>query len=366
MRFCAAAVALAVAVSLPCGAEATTTQAMTEATAEAVTDATTVATTVATTGATTGGDDDRTDGRVLATITDERVTESSGLVQSTRDAALAYTVNDSGSAPVVFVIELSSGDVVGTATLGGTSFVDAEALAIGADRRLYVADIGDNDGVRRHVDLYAVGQPGRGDTTVSAVRHRLRYADGPRDAESLISDVVDGSFYIVSKGLFAGGLYRLDRLRRGEITLARPVDDVAVPGLATDADSLGERGGAVVRTYSDAYVFAVPGWALVDSFDLPKQRQGETVAVLDGGPRILVGTEGLPSDLREVSVSRPAWRELAGRPKAAPEQDQSIDPERAEASEPGSSPPWWLAAAALVVLLSAVLIRARLRRRSAG
>jgi hypothetical protein len=85
---------------------------------------------------------------VVATITDRRLSESSGMVQSTADPELAYIVNDSGNAPVVHVVELATGNVVGTARLAA-QLVDSEALAIGADERLYVADIGDNAAVPR-------------------------------------------------------------------------------------------------------------------------------------------------------------------------------------------------------------------------
>jgi hypothetical protein len=292
---------------------------------------------------------------VVATIRDERITESSGLVQSGRNAALAYTVNDSGSAPVVYVLELSTGEVVGTATLGGIEVADVEALAIGADERLYVADIGDNDGVRRRVDLYAIDQPARGDVTVTPERHRLRYADGPRDAESLVSDALDGSFYIVSKGLLGGELYRLDALRPDRVTVGRPVADVEIPGLATDADVLSAADGVVVRTYSDAYVFAVPGWELLTSFPLPDQPQGETVAAIDGGPSFYIGSEGQPSDLLNEQVPAFAWRELGRRQEERREQEAQPDDEGAELGNdvPDGSPgtPWLLGGGSLFMLL---------------
>lgn len=306
---------------------------------------------------------------VVATIRDQRITESSGLVQSARDPALAYTVNDSGSAPVVYVLELSTGQVVGTATLGETEVADVEALALGADERLYVADIGDNEGVRQRVDIYAIDQPAQGDVTVTPERHRLRYADGPRDAESLVSDVLDGSFYIVSKGLLGGELYRLDPLRTDRVTLARPVDDVDIPGLATDADVLSAADGVVVRTYSDAFIFAVPGWELLTSFPLPQQPQGETVAAIDGGPGFYLGSEGQPSDLLAVQVPASAWRTLGRRAEERREQEQeapSVDADANPQSDVPDSPgaPWLWAGGSLLLLLligGAVAVVARRR-----
>jgi hypothetical protein len=298
-----------------------------------------------------------------ATITDERVTESSGLVQSTRDPSLGYTVNDSGNAPVVFSVDLSTGEVVGTATLRDVELADVEALALGADDRLYVGDIGDNAGARRRVHLYALRQPGRGDVTVDWQRFPVRYADGPRDAEALVSDRVDGSFYLVSKGLFGGDLYRLGRLRPRAVTVARPVPDVSMPGLVTDADVVPGRRAVVLRTYSDAVVLAVDGWEELDAFELPAQRQGETLAVIDGGPSLYVGSEGSPSPLEHVRVPREAWRELGRRAaerRAEARRDDAVAP--AEQPAVGEEPvrwPWWVGGGAAALLVAGWLVSRR-------
>lgn len=313
------------------------------------------------------------DADVAATITDDRIPESSGLVQSSRDPGLAYTVNDSGSGPIVYVLDLATGGVVGTATLAEVDLVDAEALALGADRLLYVADIGDNEAERRTVDLYAIEQPGRGDVTVSAARHRLRYADGAHDAESLISDTVDGSFHLVTKGLLGGDVYRLGDLRSGEgVTVARRVEDVAMPGLATDADVFTDSAAAVVRTYGSAYVYALPAWQLVDWVKLPRQRQGETVAVIDGGPRFYVGTEGLPSPLHELSVAPSAWRTLNERAEGGSAQpprsgDAADDEDEEVEKDGGPARPGGRRRLVLLVVVGAIALvavaRAALRRR---
>ncbi len=152
---------------------------------------------------------------VVATITDQRVPESSALVQSTVDPGLAYTVNDSGDGPFVYVIELASGDVVGVATLGGVEVVDVEALAIGADDRLYVADVGDNAAQRRDLALHALDQPVRGDVTTSVQTYPIRHRGGPQNVESLVIDPGDGTTYLVTKGLLGGEVRRLPELREG-------------------------------------------------------------------------------------------------------------------------------------------------------
>jgi hypothetical protein len=298
---------------------------------------------------------------VVATITDRRLSESSGMVQSTADPELAYIVNDSGNAPVVHVVELATGNVVGTARLAA-QLVDSEALAIGADERLYVADIGDNAGERRRVDLYALDQPGRGSVTVTPQRYPVRYADGPHDAEALVSDVVDGSFHIVTKELFGGDVYRLGPLAADHVTVARRLDDAAAPGLVTDAD-VARAGAVVLRTYTSAYLLAVPGWKLLGSVELPDQRQGETVAVIDGGPVVYVGTEGLPSPLLEVRWPQATWRELDPRPEAQPPPDPP-DPDEASPTADSAGRTEWaliLGSGLLVALTGALVLRRRRR-----
>jgi hypothetical protein len=112
-------------------------------------------------------------------------------------------------------------------------------------------------------------------------------------------------------------VYRLGDLRTGDrVTVARLVDDAQMPGLATDADVLAASAGVVVRTYGAAHVYALPDWELVESIELPEQRQGETVAVIDGGPGFYVGSEGVPSPLHAMRVAPRAWRELNRRAEA--------------------------------------------------
>ncbi len=57
---------------------------------------------------------------------------------------LAYTINDSGNAPIVFAIKISTGAVVGTTTITGNTPLDTEAIAIDGNGELWVADTGDN------------------------------------------------------------------------------------------------------------------------------------------------------------------------------------------------------------------------------
>lgn len=266
---------------------------------------------------------------VVATITDERIPESSALVQSTVDADLAYTVNDSGDGPYVYVLDLSTGDVVGVTTLAGVEVADVEALAIGADDRLYVADVGDNAGERRDLALHALDQPGRGEVTAPVRTYPIRHQGGPQDVEALLIDPADGTTYLVTKGLLGGEVRRLPELREGRRVVSRPVPGAAAPALVTDGAYLPDGTGVVLRTYVGAVVYSMPGWEEVGEVDLPLQRQGESLAVIDGGSTLYVGTEGLPSPIQRVRVPREIWRALHPVPVEAADRD----------AEPGTAVP---------------------------
>lgn len=245
---------------------------------------------------------DGTPGRV-STITDARLPESSGLVVSTRDPGWAYTLNDSADAPRVFTVSISTGRVVGVTTLTGYDLRDTAALTIDRAGRLWVADIGDNEGVRTTVALYSMDQPGRGATSVRPVGYVLRYPDGPPDAETLLADPSTGAMYVVSKGMLDGQVYRVpSRLDRRVVNGLTSVPGAAAPVLATDGGFTPDGTHVVVRNYLNAAAYDARTWRLVWSTVLPRHRQGESLAVEPGGRSFLVGTEGLPSPILRAAL----------------------------------------------------------------
>lgn len=256
------------------------------------------------------------DRRGLATITDSRVDEASGMVLSTELPGHAYLINDSGNDPVVFVVEVATGAVVGTTALSGVEVLDSEALALDAEEQLLIADIGDNGEDRDEVALLSIEQPGLGDATVVPIVYRVRYADGPADAEGVLLEP-NGRVLIATKGIFGGGqvLALPESLSDQAVSVARPLD-VGTPALVTDAATLPDGSGAVLRTYGSVYVYQLPSWELVHEDDLPRTQQGETLAVYSTGRSALVGSEGSPSPL--IRVPLPDVTDQAPDPSAEP------------------------------------------------
>src|SRR4051794_17862577 len=138
---------------------------------------------------------------------DQRIAESSGLAAATREPGVWFTHNDSGDAARFFAVG-ADGRTLATYRVAGATAVDWEdmAAAPAADGTptLWLADIGDNDAARPSITVYAVPEPRvrRGeDRTLPTTAYRLRYPDGPHDAETLLVDPVRHRAYVVTKTL---------------------------------------------------------------------------------------------------------------------------------------------------------------------
>ncbi len=253
----------------------------------------------------------------LTTVSDPRITESSGLAASPTAPGIVWTVNDSGDTARAFAVSLRTGRTVAVLR-ERTDARDCEAMTSGRDSQgrsmLWIGDIGDNNADRTSVVLRLLREPSPvRSVTVTPVNLRVRYPGGPSDAESL-AWTPDGRLLIVTKGLLGG---RVLQVPPAAVRRALAGHDVTTPALATvvgrvtqvlptDAVALPD-GRLVVRDYEGATVYAKPaydGKQLVEQtrLALPFQDQGETMAVADGGRAVVVGSEGVGEDLYQVAL----------------------------------------------------------------
>jgi hypothetical protein len=297
--------------------------------------------------------------RVAFAIGDPRITESSGLAASVRHPGVLWTHNDSGDTARLFALG-PDGRVQATLTLAGVDARDWEAVAKGRDDAgrpaLFVGDIGDNLGSQRSVSVYRVTEPAAlRDATVPARRYRLRYADGPHNAEALLVDPRSNRLYVASKQDEGGGLYQAPaRLRGDRVNLLRRI--AAVPPTVTDGAFAPDGRTFVLRTYLDAHVYTAQGKPL-DTFDLPLQRQGESITYAHDGRDVLVGSEGVRSEIWRVRLPDKALPPAPRRSPAAP---------GAAAPREATPPPWRTAGlvvaagtAGAALLAGALLLRRR-------
>jgi hypothetical protein len=303
---------------------------------------------------------------VVATrLADPRIVESSGLALSRRHPGVVWTHNDSGDQARLFAVG-SDGRTRAVLTLAGVEARDWEAVAAGRDDRdrpaLFAGDIGDNNGVWPEVAVYRVTEPAvLRDATVPAVRYRLRYADGPRDAEALLIDPRSNRLYVATKAQIGGGLYQApSHLDPTGINVLHHI--ARVPPVVTDGAFLPSGRGFVLRDYQQAHVYTGPG-RRVGSFDLPLQFQGESLTVSADGRSLLVGSEGPGSELWRVPLPASILPRVTSATRAPADAGSPATTGAPAAAgwRWGVTPVLAVAVGVLVVLVAAILLGRRPR-----
>ncbi len=265
----------------------------------------------------------------LADLRDTSIKESSGLAASRSTPGLYWTHNDSGDGPFIYAFD-DRGRRKGVWRVRGATARDWEDIAAGPGPErnrpyLYIADIGDNSGSRSEIVVYRVPEPkitpadvtsskGKPMLSDAAESIRLRYPDGPHDAETLLVHPVTGAIYIVIKKMFGNpGVYEAsasagtDGLR----TLSR-LGELKVPGLFGGMIT----GGAIspdgrrvaLCDYMQAYEIVLPNREPFDSIwkqplttiALGNRKQGEAITYRLDGKALLATSEGLPTPLVQV------------------------------------------------------------------
>jgi hypothetical protein len=313
---------------------------------------------------------------VNRTVQDARIDEASGLVASPGHPGVLWTHNDSGNPPLLFALR-PDGSTAATVRISGVADVDWEAIAAFRDRSggavLAIGDIGDNAARRHDVQVVLLPEPPLHQATVRPSRVlRLRYPDGPADAETLLVDTVAQRMYVVTKG-FGSTVYQVpERVWPGGS--GDPADDgtlvriATVPLLLVTDGVIGVGGHPVLRTYSELAVLpaitaSVTGGSLepLAVAKLPQQPQGEGLAIADGGS-VLLASEGvrqpilrmhLPNDIR-AALATPG--ESAAVPSSTPTASRSDDA-RSDGSGRGATPtPSGVPALAITVVASALVV----------
>ncbi|QIX28042.1 esterase-like activity of phytase family protein [Nocardioides sp. JQ2195] len=261
---------------------------------------------------------------VVFRFQDPAILESSALI-ATGD--LMVTTNDSGDSARVFTVDPDTGATLGTISWGGAA-ADVEAMAPARGGQVWVADIGDNLGKRHDISVTRI-PVGPADATVSGTTYPLEFRDGPRDAEALLAHPTTGRLYVVSKGVLGGQFYVAPKTLR---TAApnRLTTLGAAPGLVTDGAFFPDGKHLVVRTYSRAVVYRFPSLEVVGTVDLPRQQQGEGIAVAPDG-RIYLSSEGVHAEVLRITLPKKIQQAMSTEPSESPTATPS------EASSPGET-----------------------------
>jgi hypothetical protein len=246
-------------------------------------------------------------------VQDPGLSEMSGLEASPDQPGVLWSINDSGSRPLLYRLGIR-GENLGRVSVGGTNWFrnDWETLAFwreGDTTWLLIGDVGDNKGRRDHVNIYALREPVAGQERADvAWMLSFRYPDGARDAEGIAIDPLSGDVLVLSKRDKRQRLYRVPLSARGadEPVLAELITELPpLSALATGLDISRDGRAVAVLTYRGLYVWrhAVgEDWATVFSrppvrTELPAMAKAEAMTFGADSNVVYVGSERVPTPL---------------------------------------------------------------------
>lgn len=255
---------------------------------------------------------------LLASITDKRVTESSGVAPSQIYPNVYYTFNDSGDTARFFQFD-RKGRILHVFNVTNGDNVDWEDMAsakLDGKPYLFFGDIGDNMGRRPSIAIYRVPEPGN-DTEVRADQiYTLRYPDGSHNAETLLVNPKTGDIMIVTKAaLHPQGIYYLPRPHSSGSWTLKKLADIEVNANMRSAKLI--TGGAwsqdgryvVLRTYLGAYEFRAEDpmqWFETEPMRIKTnlEMQGEGITYSLNGSSLITTSEGNPCPVSEIAIGR--------------------------------------------------------------
>jgi hypothetical protein len=191
------------------------------------------------------------------------------MVASRQNKGILWIHNDSGDDAQLFAVT-AQGETVATYRVSGATARDWEDIALGPGPEtrkdyLYIGDIGDNRGKHQHIIVYRVPEPQLGVKNGSPVHRtapaqalRLRYPDGPRDAETLLADPLSGDLYIITKRGWFSTVYRAPypHSTTEQSVMERVV--VLSWSLAVGGDISADGQSILIRRYDSASIFKRP------------------------------------------------------------------------------------------------------------
>lgn len=266
----------------------------------------------------------------IANLRDSAIKESSGIVASRNTPGMYWTHNDSGDGPFLYAFD-ERGLSRGVWKVSGAKARDWEGIASGPGpdstrNYLYIGDIGDNGERRPDVIVYRVAEPTFAPDdeqstkrkpvfTESAEIIRLRYPDGPRDAEALMVHPKSGNIYVVTKQVFGDPhVYQAAApVAAGDTVTLRHLGELDVPsmfgGIITDGAISPDGTRVVLCDYLRGYELVL-GNPSVDfnkiwkqafsTIDLGSRKQGEAITYRLDGRALLATSEGVRAPLLQI------------------------------------------------------------------
>jgi hypothetical protein len=272
------------------------------------------------------------DTSVVGTITDERISESSGLAVSREAPDCLWVHNDSGDSPRIFLIEATgrTRNVVELPDAAAVDWEDMCSFTLNGVNWLLIADVGDNQRQRsaknNPCSLYLLREPAATRTPIGvsaavAVTIRLNWDGGAIDCESVAVDTERQEILLLEKASpFQCRLYvvPLDISQPAQERFAAAVANVAVPYATAIDVSPDNRSLAIATMWGGMMFRRQDGESWTDAVSrvpepliLPKRRQGESICFSADGACLYLNSEGISQPLHRVPVTQP---QPTGRP----------------------------------------------------
>ncbi|MFZ1706086.1 MAG: hypothetical protein WAT79_17200 [Saprospiraceae bacterium] len=154
----------------------------------------------------------------LGTISNKDLNEVSGMVSSRIMPGHFWVHNDSGDNSSLYLIN-EKAEHLNTITIAGITNRDWEDIAIfnevaSQKSLLLIGDFGDNLAQYHFGTIYIIAEPIllQGQDSIIPLISKIvfKFADGPRDCETLMVDPITGDIYLVSKREPQVALYKID------------------------------------------------------------------------------------------------------------------------------------------------------------
>lgn len=267
----------------------------------------------------------------MTTFSDPRIIEASGMAALLTVADRAVAVNDDdpgGSGPVAFIVQLSTGQTLGTCRVDGYTLVDIESCDVDKQGRMWVADVGDNSASRSDCALYARAEFGNGNKgPIPWARFPVSYADGPHNCEAFAIQPATNDRYLITKAN-PSRVYKLPPLKRDVDNVATKVTinglDVTLGNQVTDADfTIDGRFLLVIRKDENttAFVYEPTGhaWHQVGTIPVPPGLSKiEAITVQRGGNAFTVTEDKGSAGAQLITVPIPVKFQPIVAPVAQP------------------------------------------------
>lgn len=193
--------------------------------------------------------------------------ECSGIVASRKHPGVFWVHNDSGSPPQLFAIDAVGKHLAGPVQVIGATNRDWEDIAIDAQGRLIVADVGNNFSKRHDLRVYAMPEPELNASEVTVgTSLEITYPDQTRfpspaldfDCESVIA--WEGELFLFTKHLTNGRtrLYGLGIDNPPAGREVRLLSEAVVHGPATGADISPDGRRVALLALREIWLFDAP------------------------------------------------------------------------------------------------------------